>query len=192
MKVIEIVGHDGSGKTTLAEVVKRKLVDRGYIANVLKINPFNTEIYQANKESLQILMQIDKELYNEKFEKLVAQVTCKTISSCLKNSTFDYLICDRYIETMGAYLRTNKIGGKLYYQTLKEMPMADFIVYLDVSVETIKRRLKLRGDEFCGFEYKGNQYIMDELRRHPNCRTVNGEAEVEEVAEKIMLVIMEA
>lgn len=191
MKVISIVGHDGAGKTSVAEEVIKKLKSKGYLVGALKINPFKGEIYMANRESLQCLEQENTIQYNFMFELIVAYETLLAICSCLNETSYDYLICDRYVETMEAYLKVKHIGGNLYTNILGDTPKPNLIVYLEVSNETIKERMGIRGDIFCDLEYDVNQKVMDTLRQYPCFRAVNGQSSVHDISESIIHTIME-
>lgn len=141
MKVISIEGIDGTGKTVLLEGLREKLSsdDRCFVKFPSK------RFYKQYRE-------LDKDKYREdSYFKEVNKLQTED-----KAFFYDYwqqqgkkiMFCDRYDVSQKVY-----DGSSLGERTIDLDTKSDWVIYLDVDIETILARINERGEDDClGYE----------------------------------------
>jgi len=141
-------GIDGSGKTTIAQLLSRKLEEQG-IPNIITAEPR----YQEYKE---ILAQLDpSEKTTPYIEALLFAADRlkhaeKVIIPSIKEGRV--VICDRYYFSSLAYQGAQGVPLAWIYELNKYVPRPDIAFYLDIEPEEGLRRVGKSRDKRTKFE----------------------------------------
>lgn len=141
LKIINIEGIDGSGKTGLLEDLKEEFKEDKYC-----FISFPTSYFYRSYEALK------KMGYNEKeFAKEVNRLQTndkKKAYEYWKGKGKEIMFCDRFDVSQKVYN-----GSSLKVDTVETPIVSDTVVYIDIEVDTVLKRIEDRNTEDClGYE----------------------------------------
>jgi dTMP kinase len=141
-------GIDGSGKTTQAEILSRKLTSLG-IPNIWTREPSDGLIGQN-------LRKLETRLAPEEESRLFLEDRLdhvkKVIDPAIKNH--EHVICDRYYHSSAAYQGSRGINpNDVLRENRSRVPIPDIVFLIEISVSTALFRIgKCRPEGFSVFE----------------------------------------
>lgn len=141
MKVINIEGIDGSGKTGLLEDLRKEFGEDKYCYISFPTRYFYRS-YEALKE-----MGYSTEEFEQEINKLQTQDK-KRAYAYWKGEGKEIMFCDRFEVTQKVYN-----GSSLNVDTVETPIVSDTVVYIDIEVDTVMKRIEERDIEDClGYE----------------------------------------
>ncbi len=185
--LIAIEGIDGSGKTTVAEFLKNRLIEIGYEVILLK-EPTDSPWGRKIKESYSSRLSPEEEL--ELFLKDREYDAKENIIPALEKGMV--VIMDRY------YYSTIAYQGALGFDTEelrdrneKIAPKPDLLIVLDLPPEKALKRVKKRGEpnEFEKSEYL--RKVREIFLSIPEAVVVDADRETEEVKKEVLEKVIE-
>jgi dTMP kinase len=141
-------GIDGSGKTTQAEILSRKLTSLG-IPNIWTREPSDGLIGQN-------LRKLETRLAPEEESRLFLEDRLdhvkKVIDPAIKNH--EHVICDRYYHSSAAYQGSRGLNpNDILRENSSRVPIPDIVFLIEISVSTALFRIgKCRPEGFSVFE----------------------------------------
>lgn len=141
-------GIDGSGKTTQAEILSRKLTSLG-IPNIWTREPSDGLIGQN-------LRKLETRLAPEEESRLFLEDRLdhvkKVIDPAIKNH--EHVICDRYYHSSAAYQGSRGLNPNIILKENRlRVPVPDIVFLIEISVSTALFRIgKCRPEGFSVFE----------------------------------------
>jgi dTMP kinase len=185
--LIAIEGIDGSGKTTVAEFLKNRLIEIGYEVILLK-EPTDSPWGRKIKESYSSRLSPEEEL--ELFLKDREYDAKENIIPALEKGMV--VIMDRY------YYSTIAYQGALGFDTEelrdrneKIAPKPDLLIVLDLPPEKALKRVKKRGEpnEFEKSEYL--RKVREIFLSIPEAVVVDADRETEEIKREVFEKVIE-
>ncbi len=185
--LIAIEGIDGSGKTTVAEFLKNRLIEIGYEVILLK-EPTDSPWGRKIKESYSSRLSPEEEL--ELFLKDREYDAKENIIPALEKGMV--VIMDRY------YYSTIAYQGALGFDTEelrdrneKIAPKPDLLIVLDLPPEKALKRVKKRGEpnEFEKSEYL--RKVREIFLSIPEAVVVDADRETEEIKREVLEKVIE-
>ncbi len=185
--LIAIEGIDGSGKTTVAEFLKNRLMEIGYEVILLK-EPTDSPWGRKIKESYSSRLSPEEEL--ELFLKDREYDAKENIIPALEKGMV--VIMDRY------YYSTIAYQGALGFDTEelrdrneKIAPKPDLLIVLDLPPEKALKRVKKRGEpnEFEKSEYL--RKVREIFLSIPEAVVVDADRETEEIKREVFEKVIE-
>jgi len=182
---IVIEGLDGSGKTTQAEFLFRKLKNKAVLTSEPSKEGLGYLIKGFLKReidplALQLLFAADRAIHLK-----------KKVIPLLKKGKI--VICDRYFFSSFAYGGLN-LNKKWLFEINKNFIYPDLVFFLDVSPEECLRRIKERGSKRTIFERKvklekvrGNYKELS--KEMPNFYVIDAEKSKEIVSQEIFNIL---
>ncbi|WP_232699262.1 deoxynucleoside kinase [Brevibacillus daliensis] len=151
---ITVEGPIGVGKTSLSEIISRTY-DLQLMGEIVYENPFLDKFYTDIAEwSFQLEMFFLCNRYKQ-LQEISGQITTgnSVVSdyNIFKNTIFARRTLDE--ETLAKYLQ-------IYNILTKDMPQAQLVIYLKASLETVMKRIAMRGR---GFEKQIDESYMVNL-----------------------------
>lgn len=196
---IALEGPDGSGKSTITDLIKQYLEDKN-IDTVVTREPGGTSI---GEDIRNIILDNDNTLMDSHTEALLyAASRAQHIHEKIKPALEDkkVVICDRFVLSSLAY---QGIGRDLGIEKVKNINdfaidrvYPDLILFFHVDPKTalLRKTKKLGGDRL---ELEGNKFhtrvyngYMDLIKKYPkNIKLIDATKSIEEVFEKSILEI---
>ena len=184
MLLISIEGIDGSGKTTVAKEIVRRLKEKGKNATYTK-EPFTEDITGIIQRvgwndpiALTLLFAADRRIHVKWMEE----------------QNVDTIITDRYIHSTIAYQSVMGIDEKWIRNVNSKFPYPDLVILLDLDPTIASSRIK-KGDIFDfpekrkTLEKVRNKYL--ELASMEHFLIVNADKPFEEVIDSIMFYLLD-
>jgi len=170
VKIISFEGCVGSGKTSLTNYFSSEF-NFGKILEEYEKNPFLKEFYE---EDMDINLETEITfllIHYYQFKKLLE-----------KSQNIEYIISDVSIEKDLVYARLNLTGNQLeifenvYNFVIQKIGVPYFVIYLDLSLKIIKRRIFQRGRPYelsVDPEYfkEYNDKVKQYFKNHSECDT---------------------
>ncbi|TKJ27732.1 MAG: hypothetical protein CEE42_00735 [Promethearchaeota archaeon Loki_b31] len=141
VKLISFEGGIGSGKTSLTNYFSREL-KIGKILEKYNINPFLKRFYSGDLS------------INFETEVTFLLIHFTQLKDSIKNCQNSFLIADFSIEKDLVFAELNlkdeelKIFKNLYDYIIRKVGIPYLVIYLDLSIEILKRRILQRGREY--------------------------------------------
>jgi dTMP kinase len=182
MAFICFEGLDGAGKTTLIQLLKSAIEERGHSCLVTR-EPGGT---QLGDELRHVLLRVDSSVPHPRteillYEAIRAQHVEEKIRPALKRG--DWILCDRFTASSIAFQSAGRALALSDIQTLNQFATAglapDLQVLLDLPVETSQDRTRARtkatGAELDRFEQEQNDFhsrvrasFLEQANRDPS------------------------
>jgi dTMP kinase len=159
-KIITVEGIDGSGKTTLVDGLKDSLEEAGYTVKIFKMKGHTSDIAAFFTKE-----RMDYENQYMKLSALMFDLMEKNWELA-KGIDCDYVIFDRYTDTLDAYFG----GLDVYIPWVNELKKClyepDLTILLDCSVEIALERLNRRKEGLK--ELENREYLTKVKERYLN------------------------
>ncbi len=190
IRFIVFEGIDGSGKSTQAKLLARRLEDEG-ISVLLTAEPSDGPVGQLMR-SLKIRPDPEEEerLFTEDRRDHVERV----ILPALRQGRT--VICDRYIHSSAAYQGSRGLDpGEIVSRNLLFAPLPNVVFLLEIPVDVAVSRIRAgRPDGFTTFEALENLRAVDAVYRimdDPLIRRLDGCPDPDEVHSQVMSILAE-
>jgi len=193
--LIVIEGIDGCGKTTVAEILKKKLEEKGYKVYLTK-EPFNQKI----KEVIREILEKEHEL-NEYFGKTLALLFSADrhlhqLEIKKKLSGGYIVISDRYYHSSFAYQTIYKgITIEFIKSITPFLAKPDFVFILDIPVEVALNRMSIR-ERKTKYEEKEilkkvreNYLKLKDILKDEKIFVINNNRDINETVKEILSII---
>lgn len=161
MKIIEVSGLDGAGKTTAIEFIYSKLVDKGF-----KVKKF-VELGDSSSPALLALRNTvlnANSCLDPRTDELIKVAMCFTnqkLYKQYKDELFDFVIVDRGYLDHQAYAYAEFGPDSSFYKDLYKNFFAnqafvpDYVLYLDIDPKLAYERVIMRGNSLDKIEQRG-------------------------------------
>jgi dTMP kinase len=178
-------GIDGSGKTTQAEILSRKLTSLG-IPNIWTREPSDGLIGQN-------LRKLETRLAPEEESRLFLEDRLdhvkKVIDPAIKNH--EHVICDRYYHSSAAYQGSRGLNpNDILRENSSRVPIPDIVFLIEISVSTALFRIgKCRPEGFSVFEKAAELEKVAAIYKtfdDSSIRRINGEKRSSELSLEIL------
>ncbi len=186
---ITFEGIDVSGKTTQVKLLKDWLNKKGCRVKVTEQPTKNMETSEVLREHMKnpntepyvdaLLFAADRALH---VERVILPALRKGLT----------VICDRYIHSSIAYQTSMGLDRDWVISLNSLFPKPNLTIYLDISIETAKKRINERGKELDKFEMADFlKRVREEYLRLKSKRfiVIDGERSIEEVHKEIIGVV---
>jgi dTMP kinase len=178
-------GIDGSGKTTQAEFLARKLTSLG-IPNILTREPSDGLIGQN-------LRKLETRLAPEEESRLFLEDRLDHVEKVIRPGirNHEHVICDRYYHSSAAYQGSRGLNPiDVLRENRLRVPAPDIVFLIDISVSTALSRIgKCRPGGFSIFEKAADLEKVAAIYNtfnDPYIRRINGEKPLPELRLEIL------
>jgi dTMP kinase len=178
-------GIDGSGKTTQAEFLARKLTSLG-IPNILTREPSDGLIGQN-------LRKLETRLAPEEESRLFLEDRLDHVEKVIRPGirNHEHVICDRYYHSSAAYQGSRGLNPvDVLRENRSRVPVPDIVFLIDISVSTALSRIgKCRPGGFSIFEKVTELEKVAAIYNtfnDPYIRRINGEKPLPELRLEIL------
>lgn len=179
IKVIEIEGLDGSGKSTSVSYIKDKLEQYGY--KVLLTREVGSKLIPTCLQLREIVLNPNISLDGKSMEFIFAamRIENQRYYDSVKDQ-YDFILSDRGWLSHLAYTDHNvdKDFTETFYKDVvaKHTTPPDYVVYLDIDPSVAARRRNVRGEVEDAIEQKGVDFqrkVGDSFKIHLSEGTAN-------------------
>ena len=136
---IAIIGIDGTGKSTLASALKKRIEECGRTAVIVKTKRKISEMYQGICRQYNVPVREEVKAATYYLDLLFEYSKMNEIHE-------DYCIWDRFFYCFDAYFSAEKIDVKQWNNIVTYLPEPDFIVYCHLDPLVAIKRIDLRGN----------------------------------------------
>lgn len=191
--LINIVGIDGSGKTSVCSLLHSKLNEVGIRNCVIEANPFNFMEYVEFRNFIKVLKDNRIKLPQRYFTAILISESVERLKKIFNEiNCYDFVICDRYIEKVLEFLDMRNLDYKHVKVLLDSIPIPEYVFLIDVPVDVAINRIMsrdsdMRHHQHLDFYSLRNKYL--EWARLYNYIILDGTHSSEAIATEIIKII---
>lgn len=180
-KIIAFAGLDGSGKTTQAKLLKKKLEENGN--SVFLCNPMHHPKHTKKLYSAGTKLNVDYEDYFG--SEIVGILHLVDVWNYLntvfkKYEKYDFIICERYFLDFYVYSPLLKSNLDFQKHNINAFSEPYIYIFLDITPQESKNRIKNRDEVKCRkskyqSSAKARELFLKEIQKYKNYKIVHAQ-----------------